>query len=220
MKSSTRARVRRAVGVVGLAAATLLAFGGFAQAEPEAAAVISACVDKKTGDVRIPDLPRGGGHGCGKNEQSVVWNIKGPRGPQGKPGRQGPPGPPTLPAAFETANLRGTLTPNTDPRDIALLEGLPAGRYQFTSTITAETVGGNPFFRCSLEKNGNVAEQFATMLERIAGQPDPSQGYGVSSSMTALVTVAAGDRVAARCFGVGSYVTKLVAVAVAPAPAP
>jgi hypothetical protein len=168
MKSFTRRRAQRAVGVAGLAAATLLAFGSFAQAEP----------DGKT---------------------------KGP----------------ALPNAFETPILTGTLTPNTDPRDVAVLEGLPAGRYQFTSTMTASAIGANPFFFCDLRQNGNATElPFVSMSERFAGQPDPGQGFAASSSMTALVTVEDGDRIAAHCFGTGTYLTKLVAVAVAPAASP
>ncbi|GIF67917.1 hypothetical protein Ais01nite_59520 [Asanoa ishikariensis] len=87
MKAATRHRV---LGITGLAAAALLTFGSLAQAEPEAASVINACVNRKTGDVRIPDPPReGGGHGCDRWEQRVSWNV---RGPQGPPGQVGTPG--------------------------------------------------------------------------------------------------------------------------------
>lgn len=75
---------RRTLGVSGLVAALLLVFGGFAVAGPESAGIIHACVDRKTGDVRI--LP---GRGCGRWEESVIWNVRGPRGPQGPPGASG-----------------------------------------------------------------------------------------------------------------------------------
>ncbi|MEV4535069.1 hypothetical protein AB0J82_14680 [Asanoa sp. NPDC049518] len=89
MKSPTRRRVGRALAVSAAAAAVLLACGSFAQAEPEAASVINACVNRKTGDVRIPNPPREGGSGCDRWEQSVRWNV---RGPQGPPGEMGTPG--------------------------------------------------------------------------------------------------------------------------------
>ena len=88
MKSPTRRRVERALAATGLAAAVLLAFGSLARAEPEGSPVIKACVNPKTGDVRIPS----GGRGCDRWEQSVRWNVRGPRGPQGPAGSPGTPG--------------------------------------------------------------------------------------------------------------------------------
>lgn len=87
MTPTTRRRVRRALGVTGLAGAVLLTFGGLAQAGPEGAQAIHACVNKATGDVRIPNSHRHGG--CGPFERSVVWNVRGPRGPQGPSGLTG-----------------------------------------------------------------------------------------------------------------------------------
>jgi hypothetical protein len=88
VKSPTRRRVERGLAVTGLAAAVLLAFGSFARAEPEGSPVIRACVNRKTGDVRIPS----GGRGCERWEQCVSWNVRGPRGPQGPAGPPGTPG--------------------------------------------------------------------------------------------------------------------------------
>ncbi|SNT62344.1 hypothetical protein SAMN05421812_11450 [Asanoa hainanensis] len=86
MKAATRNRV---LTVSGLVATVLLAFGSFAQAEPEAASVINACVNRKTGDVRIPNPPREAreaGRGCDRGEQRVSWNVQGPPGELGTPG--------------------------------------------------------------------------------------------------------------------------------------
>ncbi|MEV4533048.1 hypothetical protein AB0J82_04370 [Asanoa sp. NPDC049518] len=64
--------------------------GSLAQAEPEGTRVINACVNKATGDVRIPTGFR---PECGPFEESVRWNVRGPRGPQGPPGPAGLTGP-------------------------------------------------------------------------------------------------------------------------------
>ncbi|WP_144120964.1 hypothetical protein [Catellatospora sichuanensis] len=132
MKSFNRRRAQRVLGVAGLAAATLLAFGSFAQAEPEAAAVIQACVSKKTGDVRIPELPRGD-KGCAKNEQPLTWNVKGPRGPRGPEGPQGPPGSGALLQLFEAT---GQANLGEGPVTVVSLP-LTEGRFAVTASIIA-----------------------------------------------------------------------------------
>ncbi|SNT65906.1 hypothetical protein SAMN05421812_1291 [Asanoa hainanensis] len=92
MEPLSRRRAVRVLSVSGLAVATLLAVGSLAQAEPEGggARVIDACVNKATGDVRIPTSYR---PDCGPFEHSIRWNVRGPRGPQGPPGPAGLTGP-------------------------------------------------------------------------------------------------------------------------------
>ncbi|GIF72651.1 hypothetical protein [Asanoa siamensis] len=77
---------RRSLGVAGLVAAALLVFGGIAAAGPsEGAGVIIACVNRKSGEVRINT----GARDCTRWEEQVFWNVRGPRGPQGPPGASG-----------------------------------------------------------------------------------------------------------------------------------
>lgn len=209
MKAFTGRHVLGVLSAVGLAAATLFTVGGLAQAGQEEGAAIKACVNKQTGDVRIPSLPK---KGCTKDEQSLTWNVKGPRGPRG------PEAPDDLPPAFETPQNTGTLPPNTQPAlVVASLEGLPAGRYMATATLTASSVGPAPvpFFACNLQQAGGSS--LASMSDSVGGEPVTGQSRHSSSSMTALVTVEANGGITASCIGSGRYVAKLVAVAVAPA---
>lgn len=55
------------------------------QAEP----VIRACVDRASGEMRIPRTTRP----CFARERTLIWSVTGPAGPQGPVGAPGPPGP-------------------------------------------------------------------------------------------------------------------------------
>lgn len=55
------------------------------QAEP----VIRACVDRASGEMRIPRTARP----CFARERTLIWSVTGPAGPQGPVGAPGPPGP-------------------------------------------------------------------------------------------------------------------------------
>src|SRR4051794_14820286 len=50
---------------------------------------INACVQKSSGNVRIPQ----DGKGCTNTESPTSWNVVGPAGPQGPAGPKGDPGP-------------------------------------------------------------------------------------------------------------------------------
>jgi hypothetical protein len=73
----------------GMIVAGILAACGVA---PSFAAIIDACVSKKTGAVRIVASPAD----CHKSETLLSWNGSGAPGRQGPPGPPGPPGPTVL----------------------------------------------------------------------------------------------------------------------------
>ncbi|MBV1848824.1 hypothetical protein [Catellatospora tritici] len=216
MKISTRRRVRRALGVAGLAAATLLAFSGFAQAEPEAAATIKACVHKKTGDVRIVELPKSGGTGCGKDERPVSWSAKGPRGPQGAPGTPGRPGPAGGPPLAFVDRNNGNLPDGSTT--LLSLGNLPPGRYRLTASMQVGTDGRAPQLECRMfaGPSGVPLPAIGYIDEKDPQQGTAGQQYSSSGMTTAVVTVAQGDTVKVNCGGLGAFAGTLVALAVGP----
>jgi len=83
-----------AVGMGFLVAATLVGLGTVAtssqaaqrrQSEP----VIRACVDRASGEMRIPRTTRP----CFTRERTLIWSVAGPIGPTGPEGATGPQGP-------------------------------------------------------------------------------------------------------------------------------
>ncbi|WP_144119975.1 collagen-like protein [Catellatospora sichuanensis] len=226
MNSFVRRRAQRVLGVAGLAAATLLAFGSFAQAQPEAAAVIKACVNKKTGDVRIPELPRGGGNGCTKQEQALTWNVKGPKGDRGTPGPQGPKGPAgpagpaTPPAGFSDVERDGTLS--ADDTTVLSLTNLPAGTYQVTTTLSAARIGQSPQFQCLLAFKATAdgpAQAAGTMAEADPRAGVDGASFASSGAVAAQVNLGAGGEVVLLCRGSGGFTAAMNAVAVTAQPA-
>ena len=81
------------IGAVTITAATLI---GIATSEsaPQAAQdgqsqpSIRACVDRATGDMRVPRSSRA----CFAGERALVWSVAGPTGPTGPTGHEGAPG--------------------------------------------------------------------------------------------------------------------------------
>ncbi|MBV1848826.1 hypothetical protein [Catellatospora tritici] len=210
MKAFTRRRAHRALSVAGLAAATLLAFSGFAQAEPEAAATIKACVHKKTGDVRIVELPKSGGTGCGKDERPTMWNVRGPRGPQGEPGEQGPPGATATPAAFAQTGSGSLPLASTA---VVTIPDVPAGRYELTATVNALSLDGPAAFVCDLRAENTVG----VILEIKSGLQVTGE-HGSSGAATAGTVLPQASDIVLTCAGVGSYFAAVNAVAVSGPP--
>lgn len=97
--------------------ALLVAAGGAAVASiPGAHRVISACYQKKGGNLRVVDTSKRGFAGkCRKSEKSLSWNEQGPRGldgvagSQGTQGVQGLKGDPGSAVAFARVAADGTL---------------------------------------------------------------------------------------------------------------
>jgi len=76
------------------------------QAEP----VIRACVDRASGEMRIPRTTRP----CFTRERTLVWSVMGPEGPAGAPGPPGPQGeagPPGAPGSRGPAGATGPAGP-------------------------------------------------------------------------------------------------------------
>ena len=81
-------------GLVTLTSATLIGLvsvSGSPQAAPSerTSSDIRACVDRATGDMRIPRTTRP----CYQRERTLIWSVAGPVGPQGPSGAQGSEGP-------------------------------------------------------------------------------------------------------------------------------
>ena len=81
-------------GAITVTLATLIGIvtvGNSPQAAQQRASdpVIRACVDRASGDMRIPRATRG----CYQRERTLIWSVAGPVGPQGPSGAQGPEGP-------------------------------------------------------------------------------------------------------------------------------
>src|SRR4051794_41781251 len=68
--------------------------------------VVSACVNKKSGIVRIAGA-------CRSSERRLSWNVAGDRGAAGSPGAAGPPPPPG--AAGGAGGKRGARGPPAPP---------------------------------------------------------------------------------------------------------
>ncbi|MBV1848825.1 hypothetical protein [Catellatospora tritici] len=219
MSISTRRRVRRALGVAGLAAATLLAFSGFAQAEPEAAATIKACVHKKTGDVRIVELPKSGGTGCGKDERPVSWSAKGPRGPQGAPGTPGGPGPAGGPPFSISTTATGSLS--AESQDIITTSQLAPGSYQLTATVSAVRGDEPAVIDCRLTVGlaTPAPRLIVGFIREQSPAPTAAQSqFAASGGATNVAEVAAGQDVVLACSGAGRYIAAVTATAVTAVP--
>lgn len=105
---------RRALvlGAVTLAIAALIGLftvGSAPQAAQQTTTspVIRACVDRASGDMRIPRTTRP----CFVRERTLIWSVEGPEGPQGRVGDQGPPGPSGPQGATGPAGLPGPRGP-------------------------------------------------------------------------------------------------------------
>ena len=83
-------RVRVVVLIAGLAA---VAAGVAWAAIPDGNGVITACVHKSTGQVRVIDTGGSQPESCKSQETEISWNQGGPTGPVGPPGPTGDKGP-------------------------------------------------------------------------------------------------------------------------------
>jgi type VI protein secretion system component Hcp len=88
-------RRRRRLALAAASAAGVLAMGGLAVAAHTTRTIpigpdgtITACAKEGSGKLRMVAAATA----CGKHEQVVTWNQKGPKGDQGPQGPQGPPG--------------------------------------------------------------------------------------------------------------------------------
>jgi hypothetical protein len=106
---------RRSGGIFAFALVVVAAGATMTLATLSTDGVISACRNKSTGVLRVPNT----GTSCKSDEQPLQWNIRGVAGPPGPTGPQGPPGPVSVSALANTgcttaAGLYGTLRVLTD----------------------------------------------------------------------------------------------------------
>ncbi len=112
---------RNAIAIVAL----LLALsGGYAIAASTAAKTITACANKRTGELFLSTNGR-----CTKTQQKVAWAQE---GPQGIPGMTGPAGA-APPSAWALVSNNGVA----DPSDGLTATHVSAGTYQITVTAPA-----------------------------------------------------------------------------------
>ena len=121
------------------------AFAAQATAHRRAAGVINACMQKRTGRLRVVSSPGA----CRKGERPLSWNAQGPAGPPGATGPSGPagaPGPPGVTGAPGPAGATGARGP-TGPAGPGLdtlddLNGTACNSGAGTLSITYATGGG------------------------------------------------------------------------------
>lgn len=100
------------MGAATLAIAALIGIitvGSAPQAAQQTASspVIRACVDRASGDMRIPRTTRP----CFARERTLTWSVTGPAGPVGPAGAQGPTGPQGPAGADGAPGARGPAGP-------------------------------------------------------------------------------------------------------------
>jgi hypothetical protein len=107
--------------------------------------VIRACVDRRTGDVRIVSS----NSSCRRNERLVVWNQQGVPGHDGKDGAPGPAGPPGADGAPGAPGEPGPAGPPGPPGGggLRLIDGAnqEVGLFAFPSTVAMQVNGETVF---------------------------------------------------------------------------
>jgi len=108
-----------AVGMGFVVTATLIGLGTVATSsqaaeQGRADSVIRSCVDRATGEMRIPRTTRL----CFASERTLIWSVAGPigpTGPQGAAGPQGPTGADGAPGARGPSGSTGAIGPTGPP---------------------------------------------------------------------------------------------------------
>ena len=90
---------------LGIATGSILGATGAIYAAPSTA-TIKACVNKKTGAIRLPAKGK-----CSKAERSLSWNVIGRSGAQGLQGSTGPVGPQGLQGVTGNTGTQGAIGP-------------------------------------------------------------------------------------------------------------
>jgi len=155
-----RLRSQVTVGMVG-AALTATILGSIAFAETATTAVITACAQDKTGDLRLVQSASD----CKKNEALTTWSqqgpqglpgpvgpagpqgpqgsfgLQGPKGDTGGPGLQGPPGPSGTSGVFMAG---GAATPVRSTSPVPSLSlTVPGGTYAVSAAAVVANYDGD-----------------------------------------------------------------------------
>lgn len=133
-----------AVALAGTGIAVATADSG-SSARVGADTTITACVDRKTGDVRI--FRKGT---CRDGEKAVSWAAGG-AGSAGPRGARGPAGPST--GYVYRTNVVVTNSDGTE-KDVLVVSALPAGAYVLNYTASAAPLGSGDTLSCRLFVNG------------------------------------------------------------------
>lgn len=113
MQGVTRA-LAIGVGTLVLATSVGMATAGGSirtAADQQVGPVIRACVDRATGDMRIPRTVRP----CYPRERTLTWSVEGPAGPEGPTGATGLPGPTGPQGVRGPTGATGATGPQGDP---------------------------------------------------------------------------------------------------------
>src|SRR5439155_1173351 len=150
-------------GALALALAAGAALAAHTSGHRRHSGVVNACVQRKTGRVRVVAGP----NACRRGEQALAWNIQGPAGPPGPTGAagvDGPPGPAGAPGAT------GAAGPGTVPSGTMLA---PGGFYLFGGRDYAGPPAADQTFTASLAATGG-----GLALRDANGSIVDSLGYG------------------------------------------
>ncbi|MGO9960581.1 MAG: hypothetical protein ACLP50_32170, partial [Solirubrobacteraceae bacterium] len=112
---------------IAIAALFLALSGGYAIAASTAAKTITACANKRTGELFLSTHGR-----CTNTQQKVAWDQEGPQGIPGMTGATGPAGA-APPSAWALVSNNGVA----DPSNGLTATHVSAGTYQITVTAPA-----------------------------------------------------------------------------------
>jgi hypothetical protein len=145
------ARHLRANVIAYLALFLAVGGGGYALAATHHTSTISACANKKTGELFLHTHGR-----CKRGQKRITWNQRGPRGVQGIQGAQGAPGTPAVNAWAVVTSTGSVFTGQA-----ISVSHVGAGTYQVDVTAPA----------CANKQNSPVV----TVVD---GNPPAGQGPG------------------------------------------
>ena len=153
-------QIRRIIAPAAVAAFALGASGIASADDPT---TINACVQTRSGNVRIDDT-------CTPGETALSWNQAGPQGPAGPQGDQGPAGPqgpqgdlgpqgPAGPSNAYTSHVQLGVGVTADfPGQAIRSLSLPAGSYVLSAKAQVELGNGSDRLSCTLP-SGTVADE-------------------------------------------------------------
>lgn len=139
--------------------------------------VITACMKKKTGEVRFINAQKG--KACKKKEKKVTFNQTGPQGPVGE---KGPIGPSNAYVATHTATvgINNLLVMPGHPRNRVVELSLPAGSYLISAATSVHRLGTTTTqVECSLKSTGGTVSAvpvFASVNQQYYDVPLTSTG--------------------------------------------
>lgn len=186
---------RRLAATAAVAALTAVAVGGIASADDPT--TINACVQTRSGNVRIDTS-------CTPGETPLSWNQTGPVGPQGPPGADGaagpqgvsgptgPQGPTGISHAVYSLHKAPVDVPSTPNGTVVSSVALPAGTYVVTLSLhDATPINGDDCSAATADPNLDTGDGLLGFLF----------ATGNMRQLTAPLTLAHADTLNVTCFG-------------------